>query len=341
MAELERRHRSALGAASCSGAARPLQRRAAHRRGAVPCDCAARRAAARSSSCRASARPTARRRRSGAISGFSAIRRMAGIAGATSGRRRGPAGGRRPDPLAPATATGIPVSLVGWSRGGIIAREAARLAPDAVRMVDHAGQSVRRAGGVECRRRLAATDRRGLPGADAGADARASPRRCRFPAPRSTAARTASSPGRRAGRRKDLDSENVEVRGSHIGLGFNPAALWVIADRLAQPLGAWAPFRPSLARRSLVSAERVRCLRRDPALNIFATALIGVKDRRSTPGIMKLVAAGLNPMDLKRGIDLASAAVVKDIERRAKKVQSSQEIAQVATISAATSRSAR
>ena len=40
-------------------------------------------------------------------------------------------------------------------------------------------------------------------------------------------------------------SENVEVRGSHIGLGFNPAALWVIADRLAQPIGAWTPFRPS------------------------------------------------------------------------------------------------
>src|SRR5271163_2813675 len=49
---------------------------------------------------------------------------------------------------------------------------------------------------------------------------------------------------------------------------------------------------------------------------------------------LKLVAAGMNPMDLKRGIDLAAAAVVKDIERRAKKVQSSEEIAQVATISA-------
>src|SRR5580698_3165025 len=49
---------------------------------------------------------------------------------------------------------------------------------------------------------------------------------------------------------------------------------------------------------------------------------------------LKLVAAGMNPMDLKRGIDLASAAVVKDIERRAKKVHSSEEIAQVATISA-------
>ena len=49
---------------------------------------------------------------------------------------------------------------------------------------------------------------------------------------------------------------------------------------------------------------------------------------------LKLVAAGMNPMDLKRGIDLAAAAVVKDIERRAKKVQSSEEIAQVGTISA-------
>jgi chaperonin GroEL len=49
---------------------------------------------------------------------------------------------------------------------------------------------------------------------------------------------------------------------------------------------------------------------------------------------LKLVAAGMNPMDLKRGIDVAVTAVVKDIERRAKKVQSSEEIAQVGTIAA-------
>ena len=40
---------------------------------------------------------------------------------------------------------------------------------------------------------------------------------------------------------------------------------------------------------------------------------------------LKLVAAGMNPMDLKRGIDIAVSAVVKDIEKRAKKVQSSDE----------------
>jgi chaperonin GroEL len=47
----------------------------------------------------------------------------------------------------------------------------------------------------------------------------------------------------------------------------------------------------------------------------------------------KSVAAGMNPMDLKRGIDIAVSAVVKDIERRAKKVGSSAEVAQVGTIS--------
>src|SRR5664279_2347161 len=48
----------------------------------------------------------------------------------------------------------------------------------------------------------------------------------------------------------------------------------------------------------------------------------------------KSVAAGMNPMDLKRGIEIAVAAVVKDIEKRAKPVASSAEVAQVGTISA-------
>ncbi len=47
----------------------------------------------------------------------------------------------------------------------------------------------------------------------------------------------------------------------------------------------------------------------------------------------KSVAAGMNPMDLKRGIDIAVATVIKDIEKRAKKVGSSAEVAQVGTIS--------
>jgi len=48
----------------------------------------------------------------------------------------------------------------------------------------------------------------------------------------------------------------------------------------------------------------------------------------------KAVAAGMNPMDVKRGIDLAVGAVVKDLKNHAKKVGANSEIAQVATISA-------
>ena len=48
----------------------------------------------------------------------------------------------------------------------------------------------------------------------------------------------------------------------------------------------------------------------------------------------KSVAAGMNPMDLKRGVDLAVAAVVEDLKKNSKKVTSNDEIAQVGTISA-------
>ena len=36
--------------------------------------------------------------------------------------------------------------------------------------------------------------------------------------------------------------ENIRVPGSHVGLGFNAVVLWIVADRLAQPEGAWRPF---------------------------------------------------------------------------------------------------
>jgi len=49
---------------------------------------------------------------------------------------------------------------------------------------------------------------------------------------------------------------------------------------------------------------------------------------------VKAVAAGMNPMDVKRGIDLAVDAVVEDVKKRSKKVSTSEEIAQVGTISA-------
>ena len=48
----------------------------------------------------------------------------------------------------------------------------------------------------------------------------------------------------------------------------------------------------------------------------------------------KNVAAGMNPMDLRRGIDLAVIAVVEDLKKRSKKIKSSEEVGQVGTISA-------
>ena len=39
-------------------------------------------------------------------------------------------------------------------------------------------------------------------------------------------------------------AENIAVSASHLGFGHHPAVIWAIADRLAQPAGHWAPFRP-------------------------------------------------------------------------------------------------
>ena len=41
---------------------------------------------------------------------------------------------------------------------------------------------------------------------------------------------------------KAPQTDNIEVKGSHCGLGVNPTVLWAIADRLALPEGEWTPF---------------------------------------------------------------------------------------------------
>jgi hypothetical protein len=46
-------------------------------------------------------------------------------------------------------------------------------------------------------------------------------------------------------------TDNIEVHGSHCGLGVNPAVLYAIADRLAQDEGHWAPFDRTLLRRAI------------------------------------------------------------------------------------------
>jgi len=51
-------------------------------------------------------------------------------------------------------------------------------------------------------------------------------------------------------------------------------------------------------------------------------------------GGVRAVAAGMNPMDVKRGIDLAAGAISEDVAKQSKKIRTSEEIAQVGTISA-------
>jgi len=141
---------------------------------------------------------------------------------------------------------GRPVSLVGWSLGGIYARELARAFPDRIRQVITLGSPFRMVEGDES----AATPLvRAL-------ESRFDPEFARLPEAvkpplpvPSTAIYTrtdgvvrwhtcidAAAPGH----------ENVEVYGSHSGLGFNPFVLYVINDRLAQRPGEWQPFRPPL-----------------------------------------------------------------------------------------------
>ena len=121
--------------------------------------------------------------------------------------------------------SGRPVSLVGWSLGGIYAHELARRAPGSVRQVLTLGSPVRSA------RRAPAS-----PGSQA--------RPLRVPATavytRSDAIVRWQSCLLRPGKRR----ENVEVYGSHCGLGHNPAVLHVLADRLAQGDQSWRPFAP-------------------------------------------------------------------------------------------------
>ena len=139
---------------------------------------------------------------------------------------------------------GAPVSLVGWSRGGIIAREAARMAPEAVRMVITLGSPF----AAPAATNVAAVWRR-LTGEPFPAPAPEQLRALAAPLPVPSTSIYSRSDGvvawRACRQAEGPRSENVEVRGAHLGLVFNPAALWVIADRLAQPIGTWTPFRPS------------------------------------------------------------------------------------------------
>lgn len=138
-----------------------------------------------------------------------------------------------------------PMSLVGWSLGGIYAREIARAAPSAVRQVITLGSPLRlrqrtRSNAGVLFELLRGPQAQGYPLQRPPEEARGS-----LPVP-ATAIFTRSDgvvPWRACLEIPSDTSESVEVFGSHTGLGVNPAAMWVIADRLAQLEGTWHPFQ--------------------------------------------------------------------------------------------------
>jgi pimeloyl-ACP methyl ester carboxylesterase len=146
------------------------------------------------------------------------------------------------------TTTGREVSLIGWSLGGLYARELGRELPHAVRQVITMGSPFR----------MTASDRSTVSDLfDELNDLSDGRLRAHIPEnerPRLTMPSSAIYSRTDGVVRwhtcidvEDDQRENIEVRGSHCGLGWNPSALYAVVDRLAQPVGAWSKFRPPLA----------------------------------------------------------------------------------------------
>ena len=149
--------------------------------------------------------------------------------------------------------SGRTVSLVGWSLGGVFAMYCAHQAPECVRSVVTLGSpvSVDPEGSqspplVKALYRLIAHPI----GPSAHAmQPRARKLRGRAPPARPVSCLYSLGDGVVPPQEATIDGdpalhENIQVPGSHLGLGFNALALWIVADRLSQPEGHWRPFRP-------------------------------------------------------------------------------------------------
>lgn len=140
--------------------------------------------------------------------------------------------------------SGLKVSLVGWSRGGIIAREVARHVPDAVRMVITLGSPFAAPGASNVKTIWKIlTGQKYEPPTSERVSRLAQP----IPVPSTSIYTRADGvvAWRACLEEEGPERENIKVITTHIGLGFHAPALWIIADRLAQPPGSWKPFRPS------------------------------------------------------------------------------------------------
>ena len=135
---------------------------------------------------------------------------------------------------------GRKVSLIGWSLGGIYARELAKRVPDDIRMVITLGSPFK---GHARSTHVAALYE--LLSGHTIDEARARYELSVAP-PVPTTAIFSRTDGVVAWQTcvetAGPQTENIEIRSSHIGMGHHPAALYAIADRLAQPEGVWKAF---------------------------------------------------------------------------------------------------
>jgi pimeloyl-ACP methyl ester carboxylesterase len=130
---------------------------------------------------------------------------------------------------------GRKLSLVGWSLGGIMAREIARVLPETIRQVITLGSPFAGNGhGSNVRHLYELITGQKIPDHDAE------------PPPVPSTAIFSRTDGvthwRTCREREAAHTDNIEIRGSHCGLGFNPVVFFAIADRLAQPDAHWQPF---------------------------------------------------------------------------------------------------
>ena len=137
---------------------------------------------------------------------------------------------------------GRKVSIVGWSLGGIYARQLGKMLPKKVRQVISMGSPF---GGSP-----RATNAWRVYEMASGQSSQDTERHMggaiSAPPPVPTTAIYSKTDGVCAWQncievQSDI-AENIEVKGSHCGLGHHPAAVYAVADRLAQPEGEWAPF---------------------------------------------------------------------------------------------------
>lgn len=141
--------------------------------------------------------------------------------------------------------TGRPVSIVGWSLGGVFARELAKMAPERVRLVISLGSPI-----SDDRKHTNATRLfEYLNGKEPEVVKTGSFRELAKAPPVPTTSILTRSDGvvhwRGSVQAEDHEAcENIEVVASHCGLGVNPAAVYAIADRLAQAEGDWRRFKP-------------------------------------------------------------------------------------------------